>query len=170
MTSKLQPIVKIPKKGNGQFASRHPHSLSRSISLAPHRHHRRLRHRLPRRIYLPLIPGPCCGELVPKCQWFCPSRVCASSITSGQNFQVNQQYLYAAFREENSLFLRGKGLRIGTRARATALATLVPIVPPHFLPRLIDFDRFPPILPPMSQDREQWHTQSASKVALKLLP
>lgn len=33
MTSKLQPIVKIPKKGNGQFASRHPHKLSLSLSL-----------------------------------------------------------------------------------------------------------------------------------------
>lgn len=146
MTSKLQPIVKIPKKGNGQFASRHPHKLS--LSIAPHRRHRSLQHRLPRRISVPPIPGPYRGELVPKCQWFFPCRVCASSITSEQNFQVNQQYLYAAFREENSLFLCRKGLRIGTHARATALATLVPKVPQHFLPRLIDFDRFPPILLP----------------------
>lgn len=116
---------------------------SLSLSLTPHLRHRRLQHRLPRRISVPLIPGPCLGELVPKCQWFFPCRVCASSITSERNFQVNQQYLYAAFREENSLFLCGKGLRIGTHARAIALATLVPIVPQHFLPRLIEFDRFP---------------------------
>lgn len=133
-TSQLQPKVMIPKKGNGQFASRqhHPRSLSPSLSLSlPLSLYISLQRR---RIFFPDPPtiGDAAVNLSPSVSGF-PPCVCEcvrASITSEQNFQVNQQYLYAAyFVSKIVYFYVAKGLSIGMRATALSPA-LVPIVPP----------------------------------------